>query len=611
MAKMIVRPCSTRYYQEISPYSTPTDRIKFVEAKHFIDEMSKNDQFMALARQVQFLQGKSQAKISSPMPTSDSDFSLALLKLREFLPPKATCDRLIQIYCRYYERCERVLHIPTFMRRYNSIWENSDPELCKTSPTIPQVTAVLAMAYSMDDTVPPNEDTSHRSYLKVAAIDFTQAWLDELGRKQRGELSTLQVEVLLLLARSLRHTLPEKLWSAAGSLVRSAMVMGLHMDPAQVPKISPFQAEMRRRLWATIMEMDLQASMGVGQPVSAPDIDFTPLLPSNIDDSEFNEQSAVLPESKPLTVLTDSLYQVCLASCLPQRIKAVSLLQGAPLRIDLAKAVKYGRRVEEFLWRKTQVLEITSAGAGASDAGDLLHRILVDLFLRRPLLSLYRPLLLAGHQDHPLYAEIHRTCLDSSLAILSYQDHYDARILKDTTSGRSHQNFFYMCCKNDVVWAALSICQHVKLLRSVPAVSHPSQMRHGGSEAGRDEASLIKAVEKTVENLVDRIGQAGSDVKDIILLKVALLSLQYTDDKERQIRLEAEKTLSMCRERLMHSVVLGDESKSSGGASAKRPKTATTQLVSKILGFPSVLTRMLPSHAFAQPSSIFVSNIIS
>lgn len=82
-------------------------------------------------------------------------------------------------------------------------------------------------------------------------MDLIQAWLDELGRKQRTELSTLQVDILLLLSRHLRGSQPEQLWSATGALVRSAMIMGLNVDPASVKGITSYMVEMRRRLWAT------------------------------------------------------------------------------------------------------------------------------------------------------------------------------------------------------------------------------------------------------------------------------------------------------------------------------------------------------------------------
>ncbi|KAF2192169.1 hypothetical protein K469DRAFT_730819 [Zopfia rhizophila CBS 207.26] len=560
LGTLVVKGSRSRYHGQ-------NDRVtllnQFIEAKEFINDIAKDPQVTALAKQVQFLQGKSQSKITSPDAEADSEFSLALLKLREFLPPKSICDRLVDIYCRHFERTMRILHIPTFMRQYNQIWANTDPEICKSSCTIPQVTAVLCMAYAMDDPVPANEDTAHRSYLKNAAIELTQAWLDELGRKQRTELPTIQVEALLLLARSLRQMPPEKIWSSTGALVRSAMVMGLHMDSSGTPNISPFQAEMRRRVWVTIIEMDLQASMNAGMPIVAPDLDFAPLIPANLDDSDFDDSSMELPNSKPLSVMTDSLAQVYLASSLPQRIKVMSLLQGASVEIDVAEAVKHGRRVEEFFSRKPSVLGLDTGSKNPSDTGSLLHRVLLDLYMRRPLLCLYRPLLLGDRQDHPVFSEIQRACLESSLAILSYQNHYDSRVLKASTgSPSSPQNFFYLCCKNDVLWAALSVCQHIKLLHHTAAARQASGIQPINEAKAQSESTLIKTVEGTIERLIHRIGQRGSDLKDIVFLSVALQSVRSpstSQDKGHIMYEGAKKTLSDCRENLMQSVVLGDQ----------------------------------------------------
>lgn len=206
---------------------------------------------MATINQVKFLQNKSRQKIASPESINEPGFSLALLKLREFLPPRSYCTRLVTIYCRYFERTMRILHIPTFVRQCDKIWADSDPEVCNSSSILPQITAVMSMAYHMDDSHPNNVDQSHRGYLKGAAIDMVQAWLDEIPRKQRTELSTLQVETLLLLSKSMQHSrpqAPEKLWSQTGALVRSAIAMGLNINPADLQGMAPYQAEMRRRL---------------------------------------------------------------------------------------------------------------------------------------------------------------------------------------------------------------------------------------------------------------------------------------------------------------------------------------------------------------------------
>ena len=58
--------------------------------------------------------------------------------------------------------------------------------------------------------------------------DPTEAWLEELAWKQRSELSTLQVETLLFLAKQVRLSHAERLWMMTSALVRSAMTIGLH-----------------------------------------------------------------------------------------------------------------------------------------------------------------------------------------------------------------------------------------------------------------------------------------------------------------------------------------------------------------------------------------------
>lgn len=81
-------------------------------------------------------------------------------------------------------------------------------------------------------------------------------------------------------------------------------------------KMSPFQAENRRRLWAKIMELDLQASLASGMPVLTPDLDMVPLMPANLNDSDFDEHTVKLPPFKPLQENADSLMQVLLAKSL-------------------------------------------------------------------------------------------------------------------------------------------------------------------------------------------------------------------------------------------------------------------------------------------------------
>ncbi len=46
-------------------------------------------------------------------------------------------------------------------------------------------------------------------------------------------------------------------WLLISTILHLAMRMGYHRDPDHFPAISPFEGEMRRRIWTTILQLDL------------------------------------------------------------------------------------------------------------------------------------------------------------------------------------------------------------------------------------------------------------------------------------------------------------------------------------------------------------------
>lgn len=505
---------------------------------------------MVFVKQVKFLQNKYSARLPLPGSIGNFNFSLALRKLWEYLPVKAYCDRLVTIYFRCFERCVRILHRPTFMRQYEELWLSDNWEMCSPS-IIPQLTAIMTAAYHVDDAGPDNATESPRKYLRGAAVDLIQAWLNGLNRKQRTELSTLQVQLLLLPSRILTDPHPEKLWSSAGAIVRSAMLMGLHLDPTGMKDCSPYQVEMRWRLWASVLEIDLQTSMMVDLPLAVPELNSYHPVPSNLNDDDFDEHSKTLPVSHPLNDLTDSLYQIYLAASLPPRLKAVSLVQR--FTSDAREIMEMGRKIGECLCGKPSVLGLQYGQVTSGNDGSLLNRVHLDIHMRRTLQYIYRPLLFTEQPHTATLAEIQRLCLQSSLAILSYKDLYTTGELELVHSNTKVQDdVFNHLCKTDLLWAGLTVCQHIKLLR-MPMASSPLQQ-----EKVYDEAVLVKTVERTVEYFIDRICCRGSDLKDSLFLSLALKWVQLPDshaDKSHELRQHTRQILVTCIERLLQPLI--------------------------------------------------------
>ena len=497
---------------------------------------------MASAKKIKFLENNARGNSLSALERrKNSGCSPALLKLWESLPPKHYCDRLVSIYFQYFERTMRVLHRPTFMRQYERLWLHNDSGIGSLSSTIAQLTSLMTRAYLLHEATDANEHEAHSHFLKETAISHVQAWLDELGRKHRTELSTLQVEILVVLSSSVSR--PERLWSCTGTLVRSAMIIGLHLDPANIKSISLYQMEMRKRLWATVLEIDLQASMMGGMPLIAPELDSYNPVPTNLNDEDFDESSTKLPPSCPLCDLTDSLYQVYLATSLPQRFRALSLVQRSTPDAD--EAIEVGREVEKCLSSKPLILSLHRSQLVPGNRGDLSHHVLLDLYLRRPLLCLYKPLLYSDQGNPEATKEVWLHCLDSSLAILAYQDFYNPPFLKEAANGpSSEQDMYYWMCKTDTLWAALMICQRIKQI-----CQHPEQQMHA-----HHEQALVATVQGTIRYLIGRIGRRASDLKDIIFLSLVLKWVQLPEpcpERSYELHVTAKRTMTACVDQML------------------------------------------------------------
>lgn len=200
------------------------------------------------------------------------------------LPPKDVADELVDCYLRTSETVYRILHIPTFRRDYEALWV---PDTVPDAAFMVQLKLVLAIGATTYD---------EQFSLRVSAIRWVyeaQTWLSEPEFKSRLSISSLQTNLLVLLARETAHISEGLVWISAGALLKTAVYMGLHRDPARLPKRATFVAEMRRRLWNTILEVTLQSRLTSGRPplVSLDDFDTEP--PGNFDDDQLVAEDPV------------------------------------------------------------------------------------------------------------------------------------------------------------------------------------------------------------------------------------------------------------------------------------------------------------------------------
>jgi hypothetical protein len=76
------------------------------------------------------------------------------------------------------------------------------------------------------------------------------------------------------------------------------------MDGSQFPRISLFNAEIRRRIWLVIFMLKVFTSAQVGLPRMLKDFQYDTTEPRNLLDDDFYESMAELPDGMPDTVQT-------------------------------------------------------------------------------------------------------------------------------------------------------------------------------------------------------------------------------------------------------------------------------------------------------------------
>lgn len=296
--------------------------------------------------------------------------------LMSLIPDEATCNSLVQVYFEVMETSYRVLHAPTFFRNYKEFWASSSD----TSPVfLVQLLLVCACTYSALP-VGPIAFTGPSSVQRDTAtkwVDVCDAWLD-LQSQKHMTLEVFQVQVLLTIAKKMNCVKLKRHWVTAGHLLRLAMAAGLHREPTFLSKqISVFDQEMRRRLWFTILELEVQASLDRGLGASLGPLAWDCLGPLNIHDEDFDQATEKMPPPRPITEFTRTSF-LCLAQQhLPLRLEMLSGINSVRVSLESHTAMELDQRIRQLL----DEVPRWSGNAAKVVAQDLSKLILYEFLL--------------------------------------------------------------------------------------------------------------------------------------------------------------------------------------------------------------------------------------
>lgn len=391
--------------------------------------------------------------------------------LAQHLPPRLKTDRLMSVYFNANYMTIPHIHSHQFQRQYEQFWANPStvtPHWASMLFSICNLGESLSQVARRDSGQPIDPAEDHRdSFLSAAAQCI------RLGgfRPCRFVIESLALYAQCRYNQSMDPS--REVGLVFSILVRLAYRMAYHRDPDNFSHFTPFEAEMRRRVWAMTRQFDLMSSFQLGLPPNVAPDSWDTKLPRNLMDSDFHESSTHLPPSRPESQPTKILYFIVKARLMSNFSKicshALSFRTSSPSEINELDA-----SIRATYDGVPDTLRVRPMSQSFADPPYLIMvRINCEFLFQKSLVVLHRKYMTQGYENST------RACIAAAKAIVTCF----ADLHKEFKPGGQIHHERWMLgsfTMNDFLLAAMVLCLAVSQWRK----RYPNKDPQADDEAG-------------------------------------------------------------------------------------------------------------------------------
>lgn len=470
-----------------------------------------------------------------PLVSTDPGFGIHLVP-----PSRIVADAMAKVYFQFFESTHRILHVPTFWIDYQRYWDH--PETM-TNDLRFKVLLVIAIGSSLYDHGDSNAALRNMEMVRPW-IYAAETWLAGPLEKDRLDLCGLQIYCLSIIARQIFSIGGDLVWISMGSLIHRAMQIGLHRDPRYLPSVSLLNSEIRRRLWATILDLVVQASLDAWMPprISFDEFDTEP--PSNVNDDEMDESTMEITPH-PRTTFTMTSTQLALLDSIPVRLRIVQLLNGLHSELSYPGVLAISAELTEAL-QTCSSLGTTKAkdqdhdnamdnNQAATPSTTPFHRSLLDYLVRRFMIPLHYSFSNQA-RTNPLFHYSLKLSLDAALALVSPETDPGGTFSRLMATGGGLFREGLRCA---ITAISLELLTHVGAQQKSGTLHRTPQHRELIKRAVRDLVALSE----------DRIRHGETNVKSHMFLSMILAQVEAVEagaDVRLAIARSAADSLHFC-----------------------------------------------------------------
>ncbi|KAH8587162.1 fungal-specific transcription factor domain-containing protein [Bisporella sp. PMI_857] len=217
----------------------------------------------------------------------------SMVNLYPLHPGSNYASRYWQLYVENIDPVTKILHVPSFEKKFNDA--HKDLQRLEAGSEALMFSIYYSVISSLSvDMVQAEFKESRDNLLKKYQFGIEQA-LSKAKFMKSKELAPLQALTLYLICQV--HEDEDIFWTMTGLTIRLAQNLRIHRDGTTF-NLSPFEVEMRRRLWWHICALDCRAAEGHGSVSSISDGMFDAKLPLNIDDTDISPDATDPARSK-------------------------------------------------------------------------------------------------------------------------------------------------------------------------------------------------------------------------------------------------------------------------------------------------------------------------
>ncbi|KAK5992582.1 Bikaverin cluster transcription factor bik5-like protein [Cladobotryum mycophilum] len=327
------------------------------------------------------------------------------------LPSHATF--LWSVYQENVDSLIKLLHIPTAENLFREARKN--PEKLSPSNEALVFSIYFAAIIALEpDEVHTNFGTSKDELASQYRFALEQS-LAKANFLNTSDLTVLQAfTIFLMVVRRVDDS--RFCWSLTALLIRIGQGMGLHRDGIQFG-LSPFETELRRRLWWAILTLDLRCTEELGSDMVVDERSYDTLMPTNINDADISPSSSDFPkarEGRSDCAVSLVRYEICALS--RRLLSASSAMSPGSKDEDATVAEKERMLIDVYQRVEHKFLQ------HVVDEVDPLYWVaamISRVIMAKMCLVIYQPMLFPG-SEYELSEEIRQRIYVAAIEIIEY-----------------------------------------------------------------------------------------------------------------------------------------------------------------------------------------------